>query len=71
MEKWGLAVALLLVLSTFTLSSQDGRRTRRQRLSAARTEIPADSASKSMAEDSACFLSCARGFFGCRHRGFP
>ena len=55
MEKWGLAVALLLVLSTFTLSSQDGRRTRRQRLSAARTEIPADSASKSMAGYSAAF----------------
>lgn len=55
MEKWGLAVALLLVLSTFTLSSQDGRRTRRQRLGAARTEIPADSASKSMAGDSAAF----------------
>ena len=44
LEKWGLAVLMLLVLSTFTLSSQDDRRSRRARRAAAEaeTEVVAD-----------------------------
>ena len=38
LEKWGLAAVMLLVLSTFTLSSQEDRRERRNR----RNEAPAD-----------------------------
>ncbi|MBO5310816.1 MAG: LPS-assembly protein LptD [Bacteroidales bacterium] len=38
LEKWGLAVLMLLVLSTFTLSSQDDRRSRRARRAAAEAE---------------------------------
>lgn len=43
-EKWGLAVLMLLVLSTFTLSSQDDRRSRRARraVAEAETEVVTD-----------------------------
>ena len=37
LEKWGLAVVMLLVLSSFTVSSQDDRRNRRARRNAAET----------------------------------
>ena len=37
LEKWGLAVVMLLVLSSFTVSSQDDRRNRRARRDAAET----------------------------------
>ena len=45
LEKWGLAVLMLLVLSTFTLSSQDDRRSRRARraVAEAETEVVTDS----------------------------
>ena len=42
MEKWGLAAVMLLLLSTFTVSSQDDRRSRRARRDAAKTESVAD-----------------------------
>ncbi len=44
LEKWGLAVLMLLVLSTFTLSSQDNRRSRRARraVAEAETEVVTD-----------------------------
>ena len=44
LEKWGLAVLMLLVLSTFTLSSQDDRRSRRARraVAEAETEVVTD-----------------------------
>ena len=44
LEKWGLAVLILLVLSTFTLSSQDDRRSRRARraVAEAETEVVTD-----------------------------
>lgn len=44
LEKWGLAVLMLLVLSTFTLSSQDDRRSRRasRAVAEAETEVVTD-----------------------------
>ena len=44
LEKWALAVLMLLVLSTFTLSSQDDRRSRRARraVAEAETEVVTD-----------------------------
>ena len=42
MEKWGLVVFILLVFSTFTVSSQDDRRSRRARRAAAETETVTD-----------------------------
>ena len=42
LEKWGLVVILLLVLSSFTVSSQDDRRGRRARRDAALTETVTD-----------------------------
>ena len=41
-EKWGLVVLLLLVFSTFTVSSQDDRRGRRARRDAAQAEAVTD-----------------------------
>ena len=43
LEKWGLIAFMLLVLSSFTLSSQDDRRNRRLRRDAATAEALADS----------------------------
>lgn len=51
-EKWGLAAVLLLILSTFTLSSQDGRRDRGRRRAPVRSEFAFDSAAKLPASDS-------------------
>ena len=51
LEKWGLAVFMLLVLSSFALSAQDNRRSRQLR--ADRVELPAlDSASRPVLPDS-------------------
>ena len=43
LEKWGLIAFMLLVLSSFTLSSQDDRRNRRQRRASGDLELVADS----------------------------
>ena len=43
LEKWGLIAFMLLVLSSFTLSSQDDRRNRRQRRNTDNTEVAIDS----------------------------
>ncbi len=43
LEKWGLIALMLLVLSSFTLSSQEDRRSRRARRNATKTEVLADS----------------------------
>ena len=43
LEKWGLIAFMLLVLSSFTLSSQDDRRNRRQRRDTDNTEVAIDS----------------------------
>ena len=43
LEKWGLVVLILLVFSSFTVSSQDDRRSRRARRDAAETEVVTDS----------------------------
>ena len=43
LEKWGLIAFMLLVLSSFTLSSQDDRRSRRQRRISEQMELAADS----------------------------
>ena len=43
LEKWGLIAFMLLVLSSFTLSSQDDRRNRRLRRDAVTAEALADS----------------------------
>ena len=43
-EKWGLTVVILLILSTFTVSSQEHRHGRRARHSNPRTEIAKDTA---------------------------
>ena len=43
LEKWGLIAFMLLVLSSFTLSSQDDRRSRRLRRSADSQEVLTDS----------------------------
>ena len=43
LEKWGLIAFMLLVLSSFTLSSQDDRRSRRQRRASGQPELVADS----------------------------
>ena len=51
LEKWGLAAFLLLVLCSFTVSSQDDRRSRRRRAKA-RTEAVADTAPQPMISDS-------------------
>ena len=50
-EKWGLTVLILLILSTFTVSSQDDRRSRRERRKAL-TEIKADTAGVPVLTDS-------------------
>ena len=51
LEKWGLAVFMLLVLSSFALTAQDNRRSRQLR--ADRVELPAlDSASRPVLPDS-------------------
>ena len=39
LEKWGLALVIMLVLSTFTLSSQEDRRERRKRHAHVHTEV--------------------------------
>lgn len=51
-EKWGLAMLLLLILSSFTLSSQDGRRARRQLREHSAASAAADNAAVPMASDS-------------------
>ena len=51
LEKWGLVAIMLLILSTFTVSSQDDRRSRRLRRDAMAT-LPADSASVPVLNDS-------------------
>lgn len=51
-EKWGLAMLLLLILSSFTLSSQDGRRARRQIREHSAASAAADNAAVPMASDS-------------------
>ena len=43
-EKWGLIVGILLILSTFTVSSQDDRRSRRLRRNQSPVEMTADTA---------------------------
>lgn len=55
-EKWGLAIILLLILSSFTLSSQDGRRSRRQLRGEMKTILQTDSAASS-GEAGEAFLS--------------
>jgi lipopolysaccharide assembly outer membrane protein LptD (OstA) len=50
-EKWGLVVIILLILSTFTVSSQEDRRSRRLRRDAQVT-APADSANLPILNDS-------------------
>ena len=51
LEKWGLAVFILLILSTFTVSSQDDRRSRKLRRDALGT-TPADSVGAPILNDS-------------------
>lgn len=51
LEKWGLTVLILLILSTFTVSSQDDRRSRRERRKAL-TETKADTAGVPVLTDS-------------------
>ena len=51
LEKWGLVVVILLILSTFTVSSQEDRRSRRLRRDAQVT-APADSANLPILNDS-------------------
>lgn len=51
-EKWGLAMLLLLILSSFTLSSQDGRRARRQLREHSAASAAAANAAVPMASDS-------------------
>ena len=51
LEKWGLAVFILLILSTFTVSSQDDRRSRKLRRDALVT-TPADSVGAPILNDS-------------------
>lgn len=51
-EKWGLAMLLLLILSSFTLSSQDGRRARRQLREHSAASAAAANAAVPMADDS-------------------
>ena len=53
LERWGLAVFIMLVLSTFTLSSQEDRRERRNRRSRNAAEVVEDSASVPVLSDSA------------------
>ena len=52
LEKWGLALVIMLVLSTFTLSSQEDRRERRNRRAHVHTEA-ADSLAVPVLSDSA------------------
>ena len=52
LERWGLAVFILLVLSSFTLSSQDDRRDRRLRRAKADLETVLDSAVRPVMSDS-------------------
>ena len=51
LEKWGLVAMMLLILSTFTVSSQDDRRSRRERRKAL-TEAKADTADIPVLTDS-------------------
>ena len=51
MEKWGLVAIMLLILSTFTVSSQDDRRSRRLRRDAL-VAMPADSVGLPVLNDS-------------------
>ena len=51
LEKWGLAVFILLILSTFTVSSQDNRKNRRERRSD-RITVSADSSDVPVLTDS-------------------
>ena len=51
LEKWGLVAMILLILSTFTVSSQDDRRSRRERRKAL-TEAKADTADIPVLTDS-------------------
>ena len=51
LEKWGLVAMMLLILSTFTVSSQDDRRSRRERRKAL-TEAKADTAEVPVLTDS-------------------
>ena len=52
LEKWGLALVIMLVLSTFTLSSQEDRRERRKRHTHVHTEL-SDSLAVPVLSDSA------------------
>ena len=52
LEKWGLAAFMLLVLSSFTLSSQDDRRVRQLRRDRSELAQPVDSALKPVLSDS-------------------
>ena len=56
LEKWVLAIFTLLILSTFTLSSQEDRRDRRARRNAARAEAQADSSAMPQLSDSLIFI---------------
>ena len=51
LEKWGLVAVILLILSTFTLSSQDDRKSRRERRKAMQIEM-ADSSARPVLTDS-------------------
>ena len=51
LEKWGLAVFMLLILSTFTVSSQDNRKSRRERRDD-RTTVSIDSTAVPVLTDS-------------------
>lgn len=59
-DKWGLAMLLLLILSSFTLSSQDGRRGRRQLRDRNMTEIPGSDTLLPTGTDSAFMPSLVR-----------
>ena len=52
LEKWGLAAFMLLVLSSFTLSSQEDRRLRQLRMDRSELAQPVDSAFKPVMSDS-------------------
>ena len=52
LEKWGLVAFMLLVLSSFTLSSQDDRRTRQFRRDRSELALPVDSTLRPALSDS-------------------
>ena len=52
LEKWGLAILMLLLLGSFTVSSQDERKSRRERRVAARLEAASDTSALPVISDS-------------------